>query len=161
MSRTSTKHRQYIVKYSDFQNIFDIDQPTIGDWIKEGMPVFDDRESGRTFNIPECIQWYKNREFAKKLGNRLDPSQEVAKKTAVQTELLKLELAEKTKELIKAETVIKMWSDILTALRTKLLTIPKSFSQLFAGIEDEYIAEAELEKIIRDALNGLADKDNV
>lgn len=157
MGRKSTQNRQFIVDYTDLERVFDIHQSTITDWIASGMPIFDESGTKRLFNIPDCIQWYKEREISKRLGPRLDPAQETAKKTAVQTELLKLELAEKNKELIKADTIIKMWSDILTALRTKLLTIPKTFSQLWQGIGDEYIAESELEKIIRDALDGLTD----
>lgn len=144
-----------IVGYEDFTKIFGIVHSTLNTFVEEGMPVYS--EHPRKFDTVECLSWLINREISKKLGPRLDPAQEVAKLNQTKNEILKLELSEKNKELIKSDSVIRLWSDILTSLRIKLLTIPKSFSQLFNGIQDEYVAEAELEKIIRDVLKGLSD----
>ncbi len=147
------KKRQFIANNDQFCDIFDVETKTIYNWIEEGMPTVGKGQ----YNVPDCIEWRINYMIAKRLGPRLDPAQEVAKLNATKNEILKLELAEKSKELINTRSVLQMWSTILTNLRIKLLNIPKTYAQRWAGIENEYVAEDELEKLIRNSLEVLSE----
>lgn len=142
MSKKHSTNTGIVADSLHISEIFGIETGTLSTWVAEGLPVV--QEKPRKINTKDAIQWYKDREIAKKVGPRLDTSQELAKKTQVQTELLKQELLVRTNKLVSADEIIEFWTSLINGVKFNLLNIPKSVAQQFDGIT----SDSELENLL-------------
>jgi len=77
----------------------------------------------------------------------------------IKTERAALQLSQLRGELHSAEDVEAVMSDMITAFRQKILSIPTKLSPQIAGIDDINIIKAQLTKDLHEALAELADYD--
>lgn len=124
-------------------------------WINDGMPLHS-KDKKNLFNLTECVDWRSKMLINKAIGPRLDPSQESAKKTRVQRQILELDLKVKEGSLIPIDDVEKTFADIVTAIKMKLLNIPSAISQLFDSIVTADNLREIVEEQLRNALEDLA-----
>lgn len=75
----------------------------------------------------------------------------------IKTEKAQLQLAQMRGELHTSEDVEAVMSDMLTAFRQKILTIPTKLAPQLTGIEDINIIKARLTKDLYEALTELSD----
>jgi phage terminase Nu1 subunit (DNA packaging protein) len=148
--------KQNLVNQTALAAIFGVEQSLVALWTKnDGCPVHVDpnatNKKNVVYNTPDVLDWYLTKQ-----GLKADFNFERTRLTKYQADKLFLELEEKRGGLIEVNAVEKLWINILTNIRTKLLNVPKKIAPLFSGIKSEFELETEIESTIRDCLDDLA-----
>jgi phage terminase Nu1 subunit (DNA packaging protein) len=145
----------YLVTASELANIFAVEPSTITNWKAEGMPVavISDNQKEIRYCPADCIDWRFNKSKSK---TTYDFNEERARLTKLQGDKIELDLKERHGELVPANEIETIWAGILTSIKTRFLALPKTFAQLFNGIENEFEMEQELETQIRNILEDLS-----
>lgn len=81
---------------------------------------------------------------------------ERARKAFHDADLAEMEAAEKRGELIRADDVLKQWTDVLASVRAKLLALPTKLAARTAPPDRLTVVEAEARKIVHEALTEMA-----
>jgi len=82
-----------------------------------------------------------------------------ARKVAAEAEITELELAKVRGELVVAEDVISAWSDTLSSLKAKMVSIPSKAAPIVAAEDSAGGCQQVLEDLIREALEELSNYD--
>lgn len=82
-----------------------------------------------------------------------------ARKVAAEAEITELELAKVRGELVVAEDVISAWSDTLSSLKAKLISIPSKAAPIVAAEDEAGICQKVIEDLVREALEELSNYD--
>lgn len=82
-----------------------------------------------------------------------------AKKVAAEAEITQLELAKVRGELVVAEDVVTAWSDTLSSLKAKLISIPSKAAPIVAAEDEAGICQKVIEDLVREALEELSNYD--
>lgn len=104
-----------------------------------------------TFKKPEKAQDMKTLELAT-MAEKLRHEQQKRKKTELQVKQIE-------KNLLNASAVEKVWGDMATVVRTRLLAIPSKISAQLLMIDEQATAQNILRREISDVLNELANYD--
>lgn len=144
-------------------------QRTITDWMYKPKDPFPVSEYGSTgaatkFHPKSVIKWYVRHEISKRLGSTddgqvYDYEAERARLTNKQAEKAQLELQVLRGELIPATRVEEEQGAMVTAFRTRCLSIPIKAAPVLVNREDPAAIEGYLRELIYEALNELADFD--
>ena len=89
-----------------------------------------------------------------KLGSTYD--QERTRKMAADARIAEIELAKVEGELVPAEDVVTAWTDVVGAVKAKLLSIPTKAAPILANEESAGGCQIILEDLINEALEELA-----
>lgn len=89
-----------------------------------------------------------------KLGSTYD--QERTRKMAADARIAEIELAKVEGELVPAEEVVTAWTDVVGAVKAKLLSIPTKAAPILANEESAGGCQVILEDLINEALEELA-----
>ena len=79
-----------------------------------------------------------------------------ARKMEADAQLAELELMQAKKQLVKADDVLGAWTDVLSAMKAKLLAVPTKASPLVATETDISIIQDIIEKQVYEALQELS-----
>ena len=82
-----------------------------------------------------------------------------ARKVAAEAEITELELAKVRGELVVADDVITAWSDTLSSLKAKLVSIPSKAAPIVAAEDSAGGCQQVLDELIREALEELSNYD--
>ena len=82
-----------------------------------------------------------------------------ARKVAAEAEITELELAKVRGELVVADDVITAWSDTLSSLKAKLVSIPSKAAPIVAAEDSASGCQQVLDELIREALEELSNYD--
>lgn len=82
-----------------------------------------------------------------------------ARKVAAEAEITELELAKVRGELVVAEDVVSAWSDTLSSLKAKMVSIPSKAAPIVAAEDSAGGCQQVLEDLIREALEELSNYD--
>jgi phage terminase Nu1 subunit (DNA packaging protein) len=82
-----------------------------------------------------------------------------ARKVAAEAEITELELAKVRGELVVAEDVVTAWSDTLSSLKAKLVSIPSKAAPIVAAEDSAGGCQQVLDELIREALEELSNYD--
>lgn len=82
-----------------------------------------------------------------------------ARKVAAEAEIAELELAKVRGDLVVAEDVISAWSDTLSSLKAKLISIPSKAAPIVAVEDNAGVCQHLIEDLIREALEELSNYD--
>ncbi len=89
-----------------------------------------------------------------KIGSTYD--QERTRKMAADARIAEIELAKVEGELVPAEDVVTAWTDVVGAVKAKLLSIPTKAAPILANEESAGGCQIILEDLINEALEELA-----
>lgn len=92
-----------------------------------------------------------------KLGSTYD--QVRTQKMAAEAQIAEIELAKVRGELVTAEEVVTAWTDVVGAVKAKLLSIPTKAAPILANEESAGGCQIILEDLINEALEELANYD--
>ena len=96
----------------------------------------------------------------KKMGRPMiaDPDYNAARarKMEADADLAELELLQAKKELLSANDVLNSWTEVLAAMRAKMLSLPTVTAPLIANETDIGAIQHIIEKQIHEALNELS-----
>jgi len=82
-----------------------------------------------------------------------------ARKVAAEAEITELELAKVRGELVVAEDVVSAWSDTLSSLKAKMISIPSKAAPIVAAEDEAGICQKVIEDLVREALEELSNYD--
>ena len=82
-----------------------------------------------------------------------------ARKVAAEAEITELELAKVRGELVVADDVVTAWSDTLSSLKAKLVSIPSKAAPIVAAEDSAGGCQQVLDELIREALEELSNYD--
>lgn len=136
---------------------------TVARWLDDGMPVAQRGVGGRAslYNLAECRRWVAARNAAAAPRNgTTDVAIERARKERAQAIESEQRVALRAGQLLDREETEKAWAAEVTAVRTKLLSLPAALSdqlQRVAVTDGAPGVEAVLDEAIRGVLRELAD----
>lgn len=82
-----------------------------------------------------------------------------ARKVAAEAEITELELAKVRGELVVADDVVTAWSDTLSSLKAKMVSIPSKAAPIVAAEDSAGGCQKVLDELIREALEELSNYD--
>lgn len=152
-----------LVNKKELSEILDKSQQTLTTWQKNGMPIFAEGSNGQShqYKTEDCIQWLINREISKLTidedgrvhdyeAERARLTHHQANKTALEEEVLK-------GNLLKAELVDRVWGDMISAFRAKMLSLPTKTAATLVNEPDIAVIETILREQVYEALTELSD----
>lgn len=81
---------------------------------------------------------------------------ERTRKIRAEADIIELELAKRRKEVADTADVVKAWSSVLHAVKTKILASPTKLAPVLATMSDPTAIKDVLEAAMREALDELA-----
>lgn len=152
-----------IVNKKELAEIFGKSEVTLTQWQKNGLPIKLEAQRGQShqYDTEDAINWLIRREIGKLTvddqGRVHDYEAERARLTHHQANKTELEESVLRGSLIPAETVERVQGDMVSAFRSKILSIPTKAAHALIGLEELAEAKDVLQQYLFEALKELAD----
>ena len=141
-----SKENKVICTKSQLAEILGVTVRSITDWQKEfpPLPIHQKAEGrrGNSYEVALCVRWFLNREI--ETAETLNLEQERAKLAKMQALKTEQAIKEKAGELLNRESVLRMWSGIISELRSKILNTDLTDEMKASLIDD--LREIPVEK---------------
>jgi phage terminase Nu1 subunit (DNA packaging protein) len=139
--------------------LFTVTPGTIVRWARDGMPVATGGGQGRqaSYRPSVCVAWRLaaiEAKYADQAG--LDPRVERARRDAAQASLAEQLHRRRSGEMLEREDVRRTWSNVVLAIRSRLLALPQSVAAQCAQATDPAAVEQLLRDEVHSALRELA-----
>lgn len=152
------------VNQAGLSDVFGYSVPTLIKYRSAGMPVLREAAgAGKSlaFDTVEVHRWLVQRAVEQSAPDEdreaLDSERELALLRRSQRELNEIKKAEQEAELIPADDAVRAWSAILTAFRSRILSVPPRMRSRLPDMPDA--AYDELQHLLREALDELSRSD--
>lgn len=152
-----------LVNKQELSEILGKSERTLTTWQKNGLPIALDggRGAQNQYDTEAVIDWLINREISKLTiddegrihdyeAERARLTHHQANKTALEEEVLK-------GSLLKAELVDRVWGDMISAFRAKMLSLPTKTAAQLINESDIAVIESVLREQVYEALTELSD----
>ena len=113
------------------------------------------RNPDGTYNAQEFVQWFITR--ATGTDAEREHANQRERLAAAQAEKVETENRVRRGELMDAQEMIAIWSDILAAVRAKFLSMPSKLGPQLVAIEDAGVIAERIREEVYAALSELAD----
>jgi phage terminase Nu1 subunit (DNA packaging protein) len=113
------------------------------------------RNSDGTYNAQDFIAWFLKRSTLSDDQREFNNQRE--RLAAAQAEKVEAENLLRRGELVDAQEMIKIWSDVLMAVRSKLLSLPSKIGPQLVNESDTAIIVAKIRAEVYDALAELSE----
>ena len=137
----------HALEQSQIAALFNVAPRTVREWGEKGLP----RNADGTYNGRECVAWY----VAYVSGDDLDLNRERARLAKAQADKTEQENEVRRGELIPTEAVLQQWTDVLAAVRAKLLAMPSKLGPQLTNVSDAAIVAAAIKSVVYEALGEL------
>jgi phage terminase Nu1 subunit (DNA packaging protein) len=128
----------------------------ISDWIVAGCPH--DRDGKKyVFDLPEVWKWREGylRKSAPKAKS--DMAVQKTRLTKAQADKTEIEAAVASGKFVSVEDVKETWSNVISAMRTRLLSIPSRAAPLVAVVSTPQETEKIIKTLLYEALTDLSE----
>jgi phage terminase Nu1 subunit (DNA packaging protein) len=117
------------------------------------------RNSDGTYNAQDFVAWFVTRTTG---GSETEKEFHTQRErlAAAQAEKVEVENRVRQGELVEVKETISVWSDIVSGIRAKLLTMPSKMGPQLVNIADPSIIVGKLRTEIYDTLEELADSES-
>lgn len=165
MTRGNNKIRKKgkIVNAGEFASIMGYSRNSVLQWIKEGMPIMEDGDNGKAYqiNTSDAINWLINRSKARNQDKDRDADYDYdrARKMAVDADKAEMERDILRGQLVEVDLVAGLVADRLTGLRSRLLSLPAKYCVKLASQDTREACKETLEFGINDALKEISSRD--
>lgn len=152
-----------LVNKKELCEILGKSERTITTWQKNGLPIELEARRGQsnTYDTEQVLDWLISREIAGLTsgegGAIHDYEAERARLTHHQANKTSLEEDVLKGKLIPADLVEQVQGDMVTAFRSRILSIPTKAAHALLGIEDINESKETLKEFLYEALNELSD----
>ncbi len=134
--------------------------PTIRAWVRKGMPTLREGGQGTTwqFDSATVFEWHKKQAAINAIGDvsRLDIDEARRRKLAAEAALCELDLSKARGDVISISEVGAVWLDIVSAARSRMLSIPAKMAAVIAPESDPMKIRELLETEIEESLDELS-----
>jgi phage terminase Nu1 subunit (DNA packaging protein) len=113
------------------------------------------RNSDGTYNAQDFVAWFLKRSTLSDEQREFNNQRE--RLAAAQAEKVEAENLVRRGELVDAQEMMKIWSDVLMAVRSKLLSLPSKIGPQLTNESDTAIIVAKIRAEVYDALAELAE----
>lgn len=151
-----------LVNKKQLSEILGKTEKTLTTWQKNGLPIEVNagRGSSNTYDTGKVIGWLIDREIEKLTktedGRFLDYEAERARLTHHQANKVALEEEVLSGKLIPSDIVEQVQCDMVSAFRTRILSIPTKTAHSLIGVSDLNEAKEILKRNLYEALNELS-----
>lgn len=137
---------------------------TVCKWERDGMPIAERGRKGRAsrYRESDCRAWFTAREEAAKNAGHVDVAQERARKERAQAVLAEQLAATRSRLLLPAEEVAKIWGGEVAAVRAIILaSYTSQADRVFraATLDGVRGVERQLKELAHEVLRELANPD--
>ncbi|MFZ9066269.1 MAG: hypothetical protein ACO23R_02735 [bacterium] len=140
-------------------NILGLKAPAVSQLQTDG--VFQPVSRGRydIFDvIQKYVQYLRKKSDARSSGSgSADFHEEKARLTKAQADMAEMEAEEMSGSMVRVEEVLRVWQEILMAMKGKLLSVPSKAATLVADEDNPAQCKEILELMVREALNELSE----
>ena len=156
-NRTIARH----VSLAELAQPLGVARTTALSWTKQGMPYIRraDRDQGIpwVFDTAEVIRW-RERQAARAASGEtpLDFVKAQTRKMAAEAELAELKLAKERSDAVSIRDTEKVWSELVTNFRAKLLALPQRLAPILVDQHNERVIVNLLQEEIHQALDELS-----
>ena len=126
----------------------------------EGLP----RVTRGKYDVDEVLDWYIAHLEKRLAGESDEDSHNVSQRKhelrllAAKADLQEIELAAKRRELVSVGDVEKQMTDLVITTKARILSVPARLAADLVGEQSRVMAQAKLEKALKEALSHLANK---
>lgn len=113
------------------------------------------RNADGTYNAQEFVQWFITRTTG--TDAEREHANQRERLAAAQAEKVETENRVRRGELMDAQEMIAIWSDVLAAVRAKFLSMPSKLGPQLVAIEDAGVIAERIREEVYAALSELAD----
>ena len=152
----------YDVSKQATAEFFAVTTQSLDRWFAQGCPVAKYGADGsiRLINLSAAAQWRIKRADETKDERRAQRRQPIdhAKErlTRAQAELAEMEVREKMGELVRMPAVAIYWSTVVTAMRSKILSVPTKAAAMIATPETLQATTETITRFVHEALAEIA-----
>ncbi len=158
--KTTTKGE--ILNLGEVAALYGVHRNTISAWVRRGMPYLEkaNRSAGRewAFDSAMVMEWREDQAAINAIGDvsSLDIDEARRRKLAAEAALAELDLSRVRGDSISISEVGAVWLDIVSASRSRMLSIPQKLAMLVASESDPMKIRSILEAEIEEALDELS-----
>lgn len=126
----------------------------------EGLP----RVTRGKYDVDAVLDWYIAHLEKRLAGESDEDSHNVSQRKhelrllAAKADLQEIELATKRRELVSVVDVEKQMTDLVITTKARILSVPARLAADLVGEQSRVMAQAKVEKALKEALSHLADK---
>lgn len=148
------------VTQAELLEVFGLSNPTILKYRRLGMPLLRPagaRGQANYYETVDVYHWLVNRQLDRagvEEDDDLDGEQELAQLRRSQREKVELQNAQMRTELIPHDEAVRAWSQLATAIRSKILAVPTRMRTRIPDMPKD--AQDELKLLLREALDELS-----
>ena len=125
---------------------------TVQVWTKQGLKFrTQGRGAGHLYRVADVLNFLLQQHSAE----AIDPARERATRDRAARELLEIEKAQKLRQLVDGESVVKHWSALIGAARGRLLALPNRGATIAVSCNSVDEIEHELRDLVYEALEEL------
>lgn len=139
--------------------MFGVSHPTVRAWVRRGCPVIQKARKGTEWQLDTVavFEWQKEQTALNIAGDisGLDIDEAKRRKLAAEAALCELDLAKVRGDVISIKEVGDVWLDIVSASRSRMLSIPAKVAAMIAPITSPMKIRSLLEAEIEEALDEL------
>lgn len=143
------------VSAADFADLLGVHRNTVGNWIRDGLPVKSRRGRAVQLELAAAFQWVRKQDAAaaeariEKLMADPDYDRAEARKMIAAADMAEMERDKRRGELVPTADVEERWASVVVAAREAVMAVPGVM------VQDGTIRpsqEAHAEGLLRDAL---------
>lgn len=136
----------------EIADMFGVNESTVDQWVRRGMPVIERGSKGRAWriNTAQVSNWLRERDIEQATGANLSDEQELKRrKLAAETQKAELEMLRVKGDLVPLAQLERSLSNTFAELKTNLRNIPKRTATALVGetsevrIKDVILAEID------------------
>lgn len=151
----------HVVNKAELAEVLGISLPTVGQWVKEGLPAVSRGGNGRAweFDLAECVAWVRKRDVARatEVSDTSTMAEAELRHRRAQAAIQEIELAERRRQVVRVEDVSTMVADLVTSIRQRLRSTGGRLAPKLVGVEDGQQIRAAIDEEIDTALRDLAE----
>ena len=128
---------------SELAALLQVNRNTVSAWVKRGCPYVRqaDRAKGQqwAFDLAEVVEWREAQAVLNALGDShsLDLDEARRRKLTAEAALAELELAKARGDAVSIGDIEKVWTELITNFRSKMLALPQRLAPILAGETQE------------------------
>lgn len=152
------------VSQSECATFFGVHRNTVGNWLKKGCPFIQkaNKRAGKDWilDTAEVAQWREKVAVNNALGDMPDDAELLkTRKLKAETTIVEIEAAKQRGEVALIEEMEKETRDLMIAICTRMLLIPKRVALHLTGVDSETEIASIIEEEIRQGLSESAEID--
>lgn len=145
--------------------LFGVTKQRVHQLVEKGLP----REMRGKYDLNKCVRWYirflqtalEKRAVPLEGGELASEQMERVRKMRLDADLKEIQVARERKQLVAVDDVEKEFADLVLATKARIMSLPARLAPDLLGETSRVVAQAKIEKALKESLAQLARKAEV